>query len=351
MPRRSWPLTVLALMLALPFLYMISVSFMGDVELLRWPPALIPRAPTIQNYVAAYQALPYQGVLLNTALLAGCVMVAQVITSAAAGYAFARIRFPGRDGVFRVTVALLTIPTILLLIPRYLLVNAVGLVDTYPGLISTELVSVWGIILMRQTFLMLPRDVEEAARLDGAGEWTLFWRVTLPLARPAVIVLAVLAFVDQWRSFLWPLLVTQVPQMAVGEVALARFHATYAGNWPYQMAAAVLVTLPVLVVGIVAQRFVMQGSPAHRRARAPVGGWMMARLLQRPSCRRHVPLHFAAATWTVAQVHQSESGGRCAPVYAVDVGAAGRRDVAGRAHRAECAPPARPATSPIPGSL
>ena len=260
MPRRSWPLGILALILALPFFYMVSVSFMGDVELLRWPPALLPRSPTMQNYVAAYQALPYQRVLLNTALLAGCVMLAQVITSAAAGYAFARVRFPGKSGVFRVTVALLAIPTILLLIPRYLLVSALGFVDTYPGLISTELVSVWGIILMRQTFLTLPRDVEEAARLDGAGEWTLFWRVTLPLARPAVIVLAVLAFVDQWRSFLWPLLVTQLPQMAVGEVALARFHATYAGNWPYQMAAAVLVTLPVLLVGIVAQRFVMQGA-------------------------------------------------------------------------------------------
>ena len=178
MPRRSWPLGVLAVILVLPFLYMISVSFMGEVELLRWPPALLPRTPTTGNYIAAYEALPYPRVLLNTAILAGCVMVGQVITSAAAGYAFARIRFPARDPLYAGTVALLTIPSVLLLVPRYLLVNAVGLVDTYPGLISTELVSIWGIILMRQTFLMLPRDVEEAARLDGAGEWTLFWRVT-----------------------------------------------------------------------------------------------------------------------------------------------------------------------------
>jgi multiple sugar transport system permease protein len=260
MPRRSWPLGVLALILALPFLYMISVSFMGEVELLRWPPALIPRTPTIGNYIAAYEALPYPRVLLNTAILAGCVMVGQVITSAAAGYAFARIRFPARDPLYAGTVALLTIPSVLLLVPRYLLVNAVGLVDTYPGLISTELVSVWGIILMRQTFLMLPRDVEEAARLDGAGEWTLFWRVTLPLARPAVLVLAVLAFMDQCRSFLWPLVVTNSPQLAVSEVALARLHATYAANTPYQMAAAVLVTVPVLMVCLLAQRYVLLGA-------------------------------------------------------------------------------------------
>ena len=260
MPRRSWPLAVLALIVALPFFYMVSVSFMGEVELLRWPPPLLPGAPTVANYVAAYEALPYPSVLLNTAMVAGCVMLAQVITSAAAGYAFARMRFPGRDGLFAGALALLTIPSVLLLIPRYLLVNAVGLLDTYPGLISTELVSVWGIVLMRHTFLGLPRDVEEAARLDGAGEWTLFWRVTLPLAKPAVAVLAVLAFMDQWRSFLWPLVVTQSPEMAVGEVALARFHATYVGNWPYQMAAAVMVTLPVLMVCLLAQRYVMQGA-------------------------------------------------------------------------------------------
>jgi multiple sugar transport system permease protein len=260
MPRRSWPLGVLALVVVLPFFYMVSVSFMGELELLRWPPPLLPRTPTLDNYIAAYTALPYPRVLLNTVLLAGCVMVAQVITSASAGYAFARIRFPGRDGLFKSVVTLLTIPAILLLIPRYLLVNALGLVDTYAGLISTELVSIWGILLMRQTFLALPRDVEEAARLDGAGEWTLFWRVTLPLARPAVIVLAVLAFMDQWRNFLWPLVATHSPEMAVGEVALARLHATYAGNWTYQMAAAVMVTLPVLLVGLLAQRHVLQGA-------------------------------------------------------------------------------------------
>jgi multiple sugar transport system permease protein len=242
-----------------PFLYMVSVSFMGDAELLRWPPPFLPESPTTRNYAAALEALPYTRVLLNTALLAGCVMIGQVFTSAAAGYAFARMRFPGRDGIWTALLAILAIPAILLLIPRYLMIDALGWVDTYPGLISTELVSVWGIFLMRQTFVMLPRDVEEAARLDGAGEWTLFWRVALPLARPAVGAVAVLAFMDQWRNFLWPLVVTRTSRMEVAEVALTHFHAAYAANWPYQMAAAVLVTLPVLVVCLLAQRYVMHG--------------------------------------------------------------------------------------------
>jgi multiple sugar transport system permease protein len=267
MSKRRWGtvagaglLGLVGLVMVAPFLYMISVSFMGEAELLRWPPPLLPESPATANYAAVFDALPYMRVLLNTVILAGCVMVGQVLTSAAAGYAFARMRFPGRDGIFATVLAMLAIPVIVLLIPRYLLINTWGWVDSYSGLISTELVSVWGIFLMRQSFLMLPRDVEEAARLDGAGEWTLFWRVALPLAKPAVAALAVLAFMDQWRSFLWPLVVTRSAEMHVGEVALAHFHTTYAGNGPYQMAAAVMVTLPVLVVCLLAQRYVMQGA-------------------------------------------------------------------------------------------
>ncbi|MFN2571290.1 MAG: carbohydrate ABC transporter permease [Gemmatimonadales bacterium] len=258
---RKLPVWLAGLLMLAPFLYMICVSFMGEAELLRWPPPLLPHAPSGANYTGALEALPYMRVLLNTAILAGCVMVGQVLTSAAAGYAFARIQFPGREGLFTLLLAMLAIPAILLVIPRYALINALGWVDTYPGLISTELVSVWGIFLMRQAFVMLPRDVEDAARLDGASEWTLFWRVTLPLTKPAVAALAVLAFVDQWRNFLWPLVVTRSAEMEVAELALAHFHTTYASNWPYQMAAAVLVTLPILVVCLLAQRYLMQGVP------------------------------------------------------------------------------------------
>ena len=256
---RKGLLVGLGVVMIVPFLYMISVSFMGESELLRWPPPLLPASPTTANYVAAIAALPFTRVLLNTALLAGCVMIGQVLTSAAAGYAFARLQFPGRDGVFKLVVLVLTLPTILLVIPRYLMIEELGWIDTFPGLISTELVSVWGILFMRHTFLSQPRDIEDAARLDGAGEWALFWHVTLPLARPAVTALAVLAFMDQWRNFLWPLMVTRSPRMEVAEVALARFYGDYAANLPYQMAAAVLVTLPLFVVCLIASRSVVAG--------------------------------------------------------------------------------------------
>lgn len=249
----------LGVVMIAPFLYMVSVSFMGEGELLRWPPPLLPASPTTGNYATAIAALPLLRVLVNTAILASCVMIGQVLTSAAAGYAFARLRFPGRDGAFRLVLLVLTLPTILLVIPRYLLIEALGWLDTFPGLISTELVSVWGILFMRHAFLMQPRDIEDAARLDGAGEWTLFWQVSLPLAKPAVTAVAVLAFMDQWRNFLWPLMVTHSPRMEVAEVALAHFHADYASNVPYQMAAAVLVTIPLFVVCLLASRSVVAG--------------------------------------------------------------------------------------------
>lgn len=256
---RKLVLTGAAVVMLAPFLYMISVSFMGEAELFRWPPPLLPASPTAGNYAAAIAALPLVRVLLNTAIFAGCVMVGQVLTSAAAGYAFARLQFPGRDGAFRLVLLVLTVPTILLVIPRTLMIEALDWSDTLPGLISTELVSVWGILFMRQAFLMQPRDIADAARLDGAGEWTLFWQVALPLARPAVAALAVLAFMDQWRNFLWPLMVTHSARMRVAEVALAHFHADYAANVPYQMAAAVLVSLPLFAVCLLASRAVMSG--------------------------------------------------------------------------------------------
>jgi multiple sugar transport system permease protein len=232
--------SLLALVMVAPFLYMVSTS---------------------GNYATALSALPFGRFFLNSALLAGCAAVGQVFTSATAAYAFARLRFPGRDRVFLAFLSVLIVPAIVLLIPRFQIISALGWVDSYAGLISTELVSVWGIFFLRQCFLTLPRDLEDAARLDGAGEWTIFWRVILPLSKPALATLALLAFVDQWKNFLWPLVATRSLEMQVVEVGLARFHGLYYTNWPYQMAAAVTATLPLLIVFFVAQRYVSRGLP------------------------------------------------------------------------------------------
>jgi multiple sugar transport system permease protein len=255
---------LLALSTVLPFLYMVSLSLMDELDVLRYPPPLVPARPRFGNYPAALTALPFGRFFLNSAIVAGAVVVGQVLTSAAAAYALARLRFPGRERVFLAFLSVLTVPTVALLIPRFLIIHALGWVDTYAGLISTELVSVWGIFLLRQFFLTLPRDLEDAARLDGAGEWTIFWRVVLPLSRPALATLAVFAFVEQWKSLLWPLIATRSLEMQVVEVGLASFHGVYNANLPYQMAAAVTATLPLIVVFAVAQKYFIQGIRLRR---------------------------------------------------------------------------------------
>jgi len=246
------PLAVITLV---PFLYMIATALMDEFEVLRYPPPLVPARPHPENFAAALTALPFDRFFLTTAIFSVCVVAGQVATSTMAAYAFARLRFPGRDRVFVAYLSVLMVPVVVLLIPRFLIISALGWVDTYAGLISTELVSVWGIFLLRQFFLTIPRDLEDAARLDGAGEWTIFWRVVLPLSKPALATLAVFAFVDQWKSFLWPLIATRTAEMRVVEVGIASFHGLYYTNWPYQMAVAVTALVPLLVLYFMAQKY------------------------------------------------------------------------------------------------
>src|SRR5437773_10819212 len=177
---------LLALIVVAPFLYMVATSLMGGLETLRSPPAVLPGSPRWANYAEALTAMPFGRFFVNSAIFAGCVVVGQVLTSAAAAYAFARLRFPGRDRVFLAFLSVLMVPAVVLLIPRFLIIHALGWVDSYQGLIVTEMVSGWGLFLLRQFFQPIPRDLEVGAWMDGAGEWAIFWCVTLALREPAL---------------------------------------------------------------------------------------------------------------------------------------------------------------------
>jgi len=235
------PLAVLALA---PFLYMVVTAV---------------RDQPIETFVAAATTMPFDRFLLTSLVLSLAVASGQVFTSATAAYALARLRFAGRERVLLVYLSALMAPGILLAIPRFLLIDALGWVDRYRGLVSTELVSVTGIFLLRQFFRTIPRDLEDAARLEGAREWTIFWRVILPVSRPALVTLGVLAFADQWRSFLWPLVATRAESMRPVEVGIADLRGLYALSGPGQMAAATLVVLPVVLVYCVARRYFVRG--------------------------------------------------------------------------------------------
>ena len=249
----------LALTMAGPFLYMVSTSLMDELEVFRYPPPLLPAAPRWANYPEALRALPFDRFFFVSVVSSVAVVAGALVTSATAGYAFARIDFPGRDRVFMLYLATLMVPGIVLLIPRFLMVSGFGWIDTFRGLIVTELVQVWGIFLMRQYFLTVPRDLEDAARIDGASEWAVFRRIALPLARPALATVALFTFVDQWKSFLWPLVATRSMEMRPIEVGISRFAGIYYTNWPYQMAAAVVAVLPVVVLFFFAQRYFVRG--------------------------------------------------------------------------------------------
>lgn len=250
---------VLALMMVAPFLWMLSTALMDEFEVYQAPPPLLPAAPRFANFPEALTALPFTLYFRNSFILAAATVTGQVVTAAMAGYAFARHRFAGRTPLFAVYLATLMIPGIALLVPRFLIVDAMGLVDTVAGLVSVELVAAWGIFLMRQYFLSLPRDMEDAARLDGASEWQVFTRVALPLARPALATVALFAFIDAWKALLWPLIIARSPNLRVVEAGVASFHGMYYANWPWQMAAAVAALVPVLIVFLIAQKAFLRG--------------------------------------------------------------------------------------------
>lgn len=247
---------LLGLVMVAPFLYMLATALTGAEDALNHAPLLRPSRLHPETFAVALAALPFGRLVLNSLIFSVVAVAGQVFTSTTAAYAFARLRFAGRDRVFLVYLSVLMLPAGALLVPRFLLINTLGWVDTYPGLVASELVSVAGIFLLRQSFLRLPRELEDAARLEGAGEWTIFRRIVLPQSRPAVVTFAVLALAAQWRGFLWPLVVTRSADMRVLEVGIASLHGVYDLNWPYQMAVATAAIVPLVVLYFVAQRHV-----------------------------------------------------------------------------------------------
>lgn len=256
---RTAAAVTLGAVMVVPFLWMVSTSLMGEFEVFRYPPPLLPASPRWRNYPEALTALPFARFFANSAILALFTVVGQLATGAAAGYAFARYQFAGRSALFAGYLGALMVPGIVLLIPRFLIIDAMGGVDTIAGLVSTEIVSAWSVFLMRQFFLTLPRDTEDAARIDGASEWAVFWHVALPLARPALATLALFSFIDAWKNFLWPLVITRSMDQRVVEVGVASFHGIYYANWPFQMAAAVTALAPILIVFLFTQRYFTRG--------------------------------------------------------------------------------------------
>lgn len=252
-------LIALAASMLLPFWWMLSTSLMTDTEVFQYPPKLLPQSPRWENYPEAMALQPFGRYFLNTTIVTFFSVAGQLLFCSMAAYAFARLRFKWRDKIFVVYLATMMIPAMVTLIPAFLIITAFGWMNTYYALIAPSLSSVWGIFLLRQFFLTIPKDLEEAARLDGAHEFAIYWRIVLPLAKPALATLAIFAFMNSWKDFLWPLIVTSQTEMRPVEVGIASFSTIYALDWTHQMAAAVIVMLPIIIVFFLAQRYFVRG--------------------------------------------------------------------------------------------
>lgn len=246
-------------LMVLPFLYQVSATFMTNAEVMSNPKQLLPGELRWRNYTEALTAFPFLAQLRTTVLYTLIQTVTQVFTACLAGYAFARMRFPGATVIFGVLLSVLMIPSELLIISQYQIVQGLGLLNTLGGLVAPGLVTVFGTFLMRQFFKGLPKELEEAGRIDGAGPITIFFRIMLPLATPAISALAVITVINSWGAFLWPLITTTFAEKMTLSVGLSSFTGQYRTEYPQMMAASLVVMLPMMIFFILMQRRVISG--------------------------------------------------------------------------------------------
>ena len=245
-----------------PLVWMLAASLMQTGEASTYPPHLLPRAPTLEHYRALFTRLSIGRYALNSLLIAALVTGLSLFINAAAGYAFAKLRFRGRDRLFGLLATALVVPTQVAMLPLFLLLKAMHLVNTYTGVIIPGLASIFGIFLVRQYALAIPDDLLDAARVDGAGEWRVFRSIVLPALRPVLATLSIWTFLATWNDFMWPLIVLSDERRYTLPVALAGLLGEHAQDAELMMAGSVLTLLPVLVVFLALQRYYIEGVTA-----------------------------------------------------------------------------------------
>src|SRR5215469_8019787 len=243
---------VLAMLTASPLIWMFSASVKEPGEIFN--SSLIPQHPTLDNYRYVFTELPFLRYILNTFFVAGTITVVALLLHSMAGFAFARLRFPGRETIFLVIFSTFLVSLQVIIVPLFILVQKMGMVNTYAGLIIPVTFNAFGIFLLRQFYLGIPIDLQEAAIIDGASYWGIYWNIMLPLSQPILSALAVFFFLGNWNAFLWPLTITTDQNLWLVQLAIASFQGQYSAAWNYIMAASTVVALPTLFLFFVFQR-------------------------------------------------------------------------------------------------
>ena len=252
-------LLALAAVSLMPLLWMLSVSFMPAGEASRFPPPLLPSTATWDNYLEMFGRTGMARNFANSLVVSVAITVGSLLFNTLAGYAFAKLRFAGRERVFQGLLAALVVPAQVAMLPLFLLMKELHLVDSYAGVVAPALASVFGIFLVRQYARSIPDELIEAARIDGAGEWRIFLRIVLPLLGPVLVTLAIFTFLASWNDFMWPLIVLTGQEHYTLPVALASLSREHIQDVEMMMAGAVLTVLPVLLLFLVLQRYYIQG--------------------------------------------------------------------------------------------
>ena len=247
---------ILGLMAVAPLLWMVATAFKPQDEV--FGAGLLPHRPTFGNFVYVFTQLDFLRFLLNSVFVSATVTVVALLLHSMAGYALARLRFPGREVIFLTMFSTFLVSLPVIIVPLFVLVKALGMLDSYAGLIIPSIFNAFGIFLLRQFYLGIPPEIEEAAIMDGAGYWRLYWSVVLPMSRPILAALGILFFLANWNAFLWPLTIVSDRRLWVVQVAIASFQGQYTGSWNYIMAASTVVALPTLVLFFVFQRQIME---------------------------------------------------------------------------------------------
>lgn len=242
-----------------PVVMMVLVAFQSDAESMAAQPSFWPSSWHPENLQRAFDLVPLGRYLVNTVIFAAGTTLLETVTAALAAYAFARLNFPGRSWLFGIYLATLMIPSQVTLIPQFILVAKLHGIDTWPGMILPNVFTAIGVFLLRQFFLGIPRDYEEAARLDGANRWQAFIRVIVPLAVPAIATLAVFKFIGQWNNLLWPLVISNSDSTRTAAVGLQVFQDINGTQWNLLLMAATITTVPLIVLFFLTQRWFIKG--------------------------------------------------------------------------------------------
>lgn len=250
---------VLGLAILLPIIWMLFTAFKPEADVVQYPPSLFPRAFTLQHFADIWKAIPFARLYLNTILFAGGVTVFSLLFDSMTGYALARLEFRGKNVVFVVIMILLMVPFQVTLIPLYDLLGGLGLAGTLPGMIVPRMTNAFGIFFMRQFYLSLPRDLEEAARVDGASEWRIFSRIITPLAKPALLTLGLFHFQYNWNDLLWPLIMSPDIESSTLPAGLSMFVGQHVVEYGLLMAGSVLALMPVVIFFLIIQKSFVAG--------------------------------------------------------------------------------------------